>query len=148
MTYRRATRVLWILLGLAFAVSVVHYTDNYLSYDAYPAPEAHSHVPAPSRTVVGASWFVFTAVGLLGVRWWRRRRIRAASAAVVGYALSGLVGLGHYLVPGASQMPWWRHTHVVADIICGVALVVFALWAVRHAATLTSARQGPAPEDP
>jgi hypothetical protein len=27
-------------------------------------------------------------------------------------------------------MPWWRHTHVVIDILCGIAVLGFAVWAI------------------
>ena len=41
------------------------------------------------------------------------------------YSGSGLVGIGHYTVPGAMDMPVFRHAHVVADIALGVAMLVF-----------------------
>lgn len=44
-----------------------------------------------------------------------------------------LVGFGHYAIPGAADMVWWRHTHIVADIICGIAILGFALWAALRA---------------
>ena len=43
--------------------------------------------------------------------------------------MSGLIGFGHYTVPGATDMVWWRQTHVVVDIVCGIAILGFALWA-------------------
>lgn len=126
----RATRVLLGLLGLAFVVSVVHYADNYFNYADYPQP-GPDDLPAPSDTVIGAAWFVFTASGLLGLWWWFRGRIVPAAFALVGYSVSGLVGIGHYTVPGATDMPWWRQAHVALDIACGIAIVAFAVWAVR-----------------
>jgi NO-binding membrane sensor protein with MHYT domain len=125
----RPTRVLLGLLGLAFAVSVVHYTDNYVNYDDYPQP-GPDDLPAPSATVIGAAWFVFTAFGVLALRLWFRGRNTGAAIALTGYSVSGLIGLGHYAVPGATGMVWWRQTHVVADILCGVAILGFALWVV------------------
>jgi hypothetical protein len=125
----RATQVLLGLLGLAFVVSVVHYVDNYVNYADYPQPGPDGP-PAPSATVIAVSWFVFTASGLLGVWWWLRRRVVPAAVALTGYAVSGLVGIAHYMVPGATAMPWWRQTHVIVDIACGVAVFGFALWAV------------------
>jgi hypothetical protein len=43
----RATRVLLGLLGISFVVSVIHYTDNYVSDDGYPQP-GPDDPPAPS----------------------------------------------------------------------------------------------------
>ncbi|WP_084964863.1 hypothetical protein [Thermoactinospora rubra] len=140
--YSRATRFLFVALALAVAVSVVHYIDNYMNYHDYPMPGPGSPVPVPSATVVGASWFVFTASGALGVWLWSRRRIVASAIALAGYSLSGLVGLAHYIVPGAFAMVWWRQTHVVADIVCGLVIAGFAAWAAANATRLAPASPG------
>jgi hypothetical protein len=128
----KATRILLVLLGLGFVVSVVHYTDNYVNYDDYPQP-GDDALLAPSRTVVGLAWFVFTASGILGLWLWFRGRTTAAALALTGYSVSGLIGFGHYTVSGAFDMVWWRQTHVVADIACGIAILGFALWAALRA---------------
>ena len=124
----RPTRALLWLLGVAFVVSVVHYTDNYFNYDDYPQP-GPGELPAPSATVIGVAWFVFTASGILALWLWFRGRITGAALALAGYSGSGLVGFGHYAVEGATDMVWWRQTHVVVDILCGVAILGFATWA-------------------
>lgn len=124
----KATRILLVLLGVAFVVSVIHYTDNYVNYGDYPQP-GPDDLPAPSDTVIGVAWFVFTGFGILGLWLWLRGRITAAAVALTGYSVSGLIGLGHYTVPGATDMVWWRQTHVVVDIICGIAIFAFAIWA-------------------
>ena len=124
----RPTRVLICLLGVAFVVSVVHYSDNYFNYDDFPQA-GPDDPPAPSATVIGVAWFVFTAFGLLALWLWFRGRITAAAVALTGYSVSGLIGFGHYTVPGATDMVWWRQTHVVVDIGCGIAILGFALWA-------------------
>jgi hypothetical protein len=134
VSYVRATRVLWILLGLAVLVSVVHYGDNYASYGDYPLSE---DLPNPSRSLVAVGWFVFPAAGVVGALLGRRRRITAAAVALAGYSASGLIGFGHYAAPGATDMVWWRQAHIVADIACGLAVLGFALWAAWRAPTLT-----------
>lgn len=112
------------LLIVAVGVSVVHYADNTLNFADFPEPTSG---PAPSRVLIGASWFAFTAVAVAA--WVVLRRGPSAGAALLLglYSASGLVGLGHYTVPGALEMPWWRHAHVVADIACGAALLLVAL---------------------
>jgi hypothetical protein len=129
-TTRRETalRPLLVLISVAFVVSVVHYIDNTVNYDAYPQAEPGSALPNPSAQVVAGAWFVFTAFGALGLWWFVRGRITAAAVAIAVYSGSGLVGFAHYAVPGATAMPWWRQTHIVADIVCGVLLFAFALW--------------------
>jgi hypothetical protein len=129
-----------LVLGITLtgvAVSAVHYLDNYVNYDSYPQAEAG---PSPSRTFIGVSWFVFTALAALAV--WNHRRGADALAAVclAVYSLSGLVGLGHYTVAGATEMVWWRQAHVVADIVLGVVLLflAFAVWRSRGSRRPTS----------
>ena len=125
--HRRALRILTVLLALAIAVSVVHYLDNYLNYEDFPtSPD----VPAPSKTLVGLSWFGFTAAGVLGYLLFRRASQLGLACLLLGlYSLSGLVGFGHYTAAGMLAAPWWRQAHVIADIACGVAVAAFALLA-------------------
>jgi hypothetical protein len=118
-------RLLKWLLAVAVLVSIVHYADNFVNYADYPQPTSG---PAPSKSLVGASWFAFSAFGAAGLLLYARGRIRAAAACLAVYAGSGLVGIGHYTVPGATDMPWWRQLHVVADITLGVAVFAFAIW--------------------
>jgi hypothetical protein len=130
MSLQRVPRSLLVLLGVAVLVSIVHYVDNYVNYADYPSAEPGSALSAvePSQTLVGAGWFVFTAAGLLGLWLLSRGRVAAAAGAIAVYSGSGLVGFGHYAVPRATDMVWWRQAHVVADIVCGVLLFGYAIW--------------------
>ncbi|MGH3614446.1 MAG: hypothetical protein ACRDRK_18020 [Pseudonocardia sp.] len=121
----RAHTVLIAILGTAFLVSIIHYTDNYLGYEHYPQPESG---PNPSASVILLAWFVFTAFGVAGYLLFRRSRMRAAAACLAVYSLSGLVGLGHYAVPGVGRLEWWRHAHILVDVACGAAVLAFAGW--------------------
>ena len=122
---RRERRVLAVLLTAAFVVSVVHYVDNVGNHDAYPQG---GDLPTPSAGSIAVAWFVFTASGAIGAWLFLRGSRGVAACFLAGYALSGLVGLGHYTVPGATSMPWWRQGHVVLDVLCGAALLVFSGW--------------------
>jgi hypothetical protein len=134
-TFDRATRVLLWLLGVAFVVSVIHYIDNVVNYADYPVPISDD-LPAPSALLIAAAWFVFTAAGAAGLYLWFRRSILGAAAAFASYSLSGLVGIGHYTVEGATAMPLWRQAHVVIDILCGCAILGFAVWAATRRGSL------------
>lgn len=120
------------LLAVAFLVSIVHYVDNTVNYADYPSAESGTVLSSvePSQALVGAGWFIFTAFGLLGLWLLSRGRVAGAAVAIALYSGSGLVGFGHYVVPGATDMVWWRQAHVVADIVCGVLLFAYALWMV------------------
>ncbi len=133
----RGLRLLQLLLAVAVLVSIVHYIDNVVNFADYPVP---SSGPAPSQAVIGLAWFVLTAFGAAGLVLFARGRIRPAAACLAVYSTSGLVGLGHYTVPGATAMPWWRQAHVVADIACGVAVLAFVVWAARSRATRDEAQ--------
>lgn len=121
-------RALTAILAAAVAVSIVHYADNYLNYADFP--EATS-VPNPSAGVVLGAWFAFTAAGAAGYVLFRRGPSTAALALLAVYSGSGLIGIGHYLAPGATGMPWWRQLHVGLDIACGIAVLGFVVWAAR-----------------
>ena len=123
-------KALRIIFFTAVAVSVVHYLDNYFNLADYP-DASDAPIPAPSKTVIGLSWFAFTAFGVAGYRAFRDGRERLGAALLAVYSGSGLVGFGHYSVDMGGQ-PWWRHAHIVADIACGLAILAFALWAVRR----------------
>ena len=84
----RAARV---LLGVAIAVSVVHYVDNFANWADYPHPPSG---PDPSRAVIAGAWVVFTASALAGYVLLRRGHVTAAALCLALYSGSGLVGLG------------------------------------------------------
>ena len=117
-----------MIFAVAVVVSVVHYTDNYVNYGDYPEPRS---APNPSRALVLWAWFAFTATGLAGYLLFQRAPSTLALVLLAAYSGSGLVGIGHYLVPEATSMPWWRQAHVCLDIASGVAMFSFAIWAAR-----------------
>ncbi len=123
-------RIVTVVFWTTVAVSVVHYTDNYVNYDAFPQAASG---PNPSKTTVLVAWFVFTASGLAGFALFRRGRLRPASLFFGLYSVSGLIGIGHYTVGGMTDAVWWRQAHVVADILLGIAMFAVALACARAA---------------
>ena len=126
--HRRAVRILSVIFAVAVVVSIVHYADNYVNYSDYPQSRTG---PNPSAGLVLGAWFAFTAAGLAGYLLFRRTPSKLALILLAAYSGSGLVGVGHYLVPGATSMPWWRQAHVCLDITSGIAVFSFAIWATR-----------------
>jgi hypothetical protein len=126
--HRRAVRILSWIFAFAVVVSIVHYTDNYVNYQDYPQPRK---APNPSAGLVLGGWFSFTAAGLAGYLLFRRGPSDLALVLLVAYSGSGLIGIGHFLVPGGTSMPWWRQLHVSFDIASGIAMFSFAVWAAR-----------------
>jgi hypothetical protein len=140
--HTRALRALTLLLGVAVAVSVIHYADNYFNYTDYPQS---TDLPNPTPAAILASWFAFTAVGAAGYGLFRRAPSNAALLLLALYSGSGLIGVGHYAVPGATDMPWWRQAHVIADILCGAAILAFVLWSSRRRVPAPGAAAGERP---
>jgi hypothetical protein len=126
--HRRAVRTLTALMAVAVAVSIVHYTDNYVNYADFPQA---SGAASYSKASVAVAWFAFTAAGVAGYLLFRRAPSNLALALLAIYSGSGLIGIGHYTVAGATSMPWYRQLDVVLDIACGVAVFAFAVWAAR-----------------
>jgi hypothetical protein len=127
--HERALRTLRILLALAIPLSVIHYTDNYLAFDLYPAAKIFGIELGPDT--IWVSWIIFTAAGLAGYWLYARGRIAAAGAALAFYSISGLISIGHYLAPGMSKLEWWRHASVWVDITLGAAVFAFAIWSAQ-----------------
>jgi hypothetical protein len=140
--HARASRVLTVIFTTAVIVSVIHYTDNYVNFNDYPQPD---QVDLPAAGIWSA-WIAFTAVGLAGYLLFLRSPSVLALALLAIYSGSGLVGILHYSVDGAFQMPWWRQAHVCADILCGFAMITFVFWARTYLRDLISpaaGRRGP-----
>lgn len=122
-------RRIYVAVAIAFVVSVVHYADNVVNFADYPQPSAG---PAPSASVIGVSWFVFTAFAGAAIVLLRRGQTMPAALCLSLYSISGLIGLGHYTVPGAFDMPLWRQAHVGIDVACGVVILGLAIGLLRE----------------
>lgn len=124
---QRALKILNVVFWGAVAVSIIHYSDNYLAYDSFPQT---SSGPNPSATTILVAWVVLTAFGLAGYFAFRRGHLARATGFLAVYSLSGLIGVGHYAAPGMTEVVWWRQAHVIADIAFGAAILAFAAWSL------------------
>lgn len=111
------------VLGLAVAVSVVHYVDNYVRFDDYLKDPGTPITPA----VVVVSWVAFTVVAVLGYRALRQGRTGVGAWLLGLYSLSGLVGLGHYKDAPPSSFDPVQNVLIVTDIALGLAVLVVAV---------------------
>jgi hypothetical protein len=122
-------RLLNIVFFSAVASSIVHYADNYLAFERFPQA---STGPEVTDDMIWIAWVVLTAFGVAGYVLYRRGQVRRGSMLLAVYSISGLVGLAHYTAPGMSQLAWWRHLHIWVDVLCGIAVLVFAIWSVQR----------------
>jgi hypothetical protein len=116
------------LLAIAIPLSLVHYTDNAVNFDAYPQGSLAG--VDITQTVVWTSWIVFAIAGIVGYGMYRAGNQLGLLLTAV-FSGSGLVSIGHYSVPGMSQVAAWRHVFIWVDIIWGAAIFGFTLWAVQ-----------------
>ena len=70
--------VLRVLLTVGIAESFVHYLDNTLRYSDYTGPNPPAVTSWIAQWMIPVSWFLFTAVGLLGYRRFRQGRLAAS----------------------------------------------------------------------
>src|SRR5919202_2552720 len=68
------------------AVSLFHFTDNAINVDTYPKA---GWQPGWFDIVVVVAWFVYTAIGMAGVRAYEQSRFRMAHVCLLlcGYAI-------------------------------------------------------------
>lgn len=117
--------VLGALLAIAFVISVIHYADNVANIADYPRTTS---IPNPEGWFVGLMWVPFTAAGVAGFLLFRRDGATTPALLLLAfYSGSGLIGAVHYAGVDALSMPWWRHAHIVADVVSGAAIFAFVL---------------------
>jgi hypothetical protein len=135
-TSNRTNRVtvLRVLLTVAVAESFVHYLDNTLRYGDYTGPNPPAVSSWIARWMIPVSWVLFTAIAVIAYRRFRQGRWTRAGAWLAVYSLSGLVSIGHYAGISVSDLSVFQNVFVFADIAAGVAVLAFAIWAVRAGA--------------
>src|SRR3954469_6952489 len=108
-------------------LTLFHFTDNAVAIDSYPAP---SWQPSWFWVVVAVSWPVFTALGILGYRSYKRGELRKAHACLFFYSYSGLVSLGHFAYGGPGELTTRGTVSVFVDAVAGATVLAITLWSV------------------
>jgi hypothetical protein len=119
----RSTKVLRVVLLAVFASSIVHYTDNYVRFDAY----AQGNAGPVSKPLVAVSWFLFTLIGAVGYISYRRQRWAMAAWCIAAYSVSGLISPLHYTLVSPSSYDALQNTFIITDLLAGLAALAFAL---------------------
>ncbi|HEY8525288.1 MAG TPA: hypothetical protein VIL48_10005 [Acidimicrobiales bacterium] len=125
----RATTVLRVLVAVTIVESFVHYADNTLRYDDYVVADPTFPGSLTKQWVIPVSWVLFTAAGIIGYRRFRDGRRPEAAAWIGAYSVSGLISLLHYVDISVSDLSVFQNTFVFLDVLLGVLLLAFALWA-------------------
>lgn len=121
-----------LALGASIFSTLIHYTDNYIQFDAYPQPEWLE------QALVFPVWAALTAIGIWGYVLYRRGEMRPAANRFMVHSVGGLSSLGHYLYGSFDDFTSQMHVLILADGATGALVLGCALWMLR------SARQRPA----
>ena len=116
-------RTVPVVLATAFVISVVHYLDNFVRFHAYAKNPDTPITPI----LVPVGWVVFTAAGACGYLLFRRGRTTAAARCLAFYALSGLIGIGHYRDAPPTAFDPFQNVFIVTDIVLGLVVLVLAI---------------------
>ena len=109
------------------ALTLFHFTDNTVSIDTYPAA---SWQPDWFEWVVAASWPLFTALGVAGVRFYGRGEFGKAHACLFFYSYTGLISLGHFAYGGPDELTTRGIVSVLIDAAAGVTVLAVAVWSI------------------
>lgn len=108
---RPTHRLLFLLLGVYAAASLIHFVHNAEFLSDYPG------LPASwSRGGVYVAWVAMTAVGGIGALLVYRGRELMGLVALAVYAALGLDSLGHYVVAPVSAHTMMMNTTILLEV--------------------------------
>lgn len=114
--------LLLVLLAVNILLSILHYADNLIHFDAYPEPEWFS----PYLT--DSIWLVMTPLGIAGFWFYRQQRFRWAYIGLYSYALLAQLTLGHYTVAPIWELSLKMNSLILLEAWAAVPLAIFTLW--------------------
>jgi hypothetical protein len=116
------------IVTFAIILTAIHFTDNTIHLKDYPAA---SWQPSWFEYVVAASWFAFTAIGILGYRYYRDGNYPKAHLFLGVYSLTGFITLGHFTTASPGELTRFGLTTVCIDAIVGVVVLSTVIWSMR-----------------
>ena len=122
---RPSTRLAAAVVFGAMALTLIHFTDNAVNVDEYPKA---SWQPDWFEWVVVAGWFVYSAIGVAGYRFYRDGRYPAAHVALLVYGVAVASSVAHFLYGSPADMPTFSAVSVFVDLVAGLAVIGVALW--------------------
>jgi hypothetical protein len=122
------------VLIASIVITLLHYTDNYMSIDEYPQPGwIHGET-------IWLAWSLFTLVGIAGYLMYRDGKRVAAGIYLLVYSITGLSSLGHYQSGSMGDFTTRMHIFIWTDGLIGLLVAAFAVW-------ILLSRRAPAPSD-
>jgi hypothetical protein len=123
-----------LVVGASIAITLFHFTDNYVSIETYPQPDW------VSAAVVAISWPLFTALGIAAVYFYGRDRLSEAHSFLIAYSYTGLSSLGHFLSGSPDEFTTRGLISILIDGFAGSAVFAVAIWSI------LAHRKSPIPE--
>ena len=120
----------WLLGLLIFNVvsTILHYTDNFIFFNRYPAPSwMNIHH-------VYLAWLILTSFAVIGYVFYLRQKYWLAYLCLFIYSNTGAASMGHYFYGSMTDMSWKMNASIVIDIIAGISLDLFLFWSAFIAA--------------
>lgn len=126
----RSIAVIRVLFLAALAVSIAHYMDTWLRYDAYAL---NPNTPIrPWMMPVG--WTIFTVVGFGALVQVTRRQWWPATVLFAIYSLSGLIMAMHYVDAPPGDYNGTQNVMILVQLAAGVVMLGTAGWLMFHRA--------------
>lgn len=125
---------LFILLIVNVISTILHYSDNFVSYDKYPQP---NWITPDS---IYLAWIVLTTFGVVGYVLYVKDMFWTAYLCLGIYSITGVSSPGHYLYSAQHVFSQKMHLLIWMDAIAGISLLIFIL---RSALVLKEWRKEP-----
>ncbi|MDY6900096.1 MAG: hypothetical protein SWZ49_18760 [Cyanobacteriota bacterium] len=114
--------LLLILLIINIVITIFHYTDNFINFSKYPAPEWMT----PQS--VYQSWFILTIIGITGYIFYLNNALWLAYTFLSVYSLTGMSSPGHYFFGEIESLSLKMHSFIWLDFIAGILILSFIIW--------------------
>lgn len=122
-----AATVKWIVI-FSILATAIHFTDNTIHIEDYPAA---SWQPSWFEYVVASSWFIFTAIGIMGYRYYRDGNYPKAHLFLGAYSVTGFITLGHFTTASPGDLTTFGLTTVGIDFVVGCVVLSTVVWSMR-----------------
>ena len=114
----------WLLTLLVVNVisTILHYTDNVLFFNRYPAPQwMNMHH-------VYLAWILLTPFALIGYLLYVNQKYWLAYVCLFLYSNAGAGSMGHYFYGSMMDMSLKMNASITLDVVAGISLDLFLFW--------------------
>ena len=122
------------IIAFGIVSTGIHFTHNFVKIEDYPEGAIPNWVV---QTAIVVSWPIFTWIALRGYRLYTARGIGAARPWLLWYAGWTLFSLGHF-TEGNPDIPPVFYATIFTDVLAGVLVVAFVVWASRGSRVATA----------